>query len=354
MSSFSGTTKNAGDIVTAAIANIDRKDVITNAGDFITSGGSANAQTFAVDAQITAYVTGLKIRFIAGFTNTAACTGNVNSIGAKTFKKGASFDLDPGDLTAGCEYEAVYDGTNLILLNPTSLIGKLEMWPMRAVPNGYLLADGTAVSRTTYAALFAVLNPVVGVVTMTIASPAVVSLTSHGLIAGDAFYFTTTGALPTGVSANTLYYVISAGLTANAFEFSATRGGSAINSSGSQSGVHTAKRCPYGLGDGSTTFNLPDTRGLMMIGKSTGTFKNEGLTGGEENHTLSASELASHTHDNSIYSVANPAGPSGGFNAGNTQSGVTYGLTGGASSGTTGQAHNNMPPYLTINFIIKY
>lgn len=34
--------------------------------------------------------------------------------------------------------------------------------------------------------------------------------------------FTTTGALPTGVTASTNYYVISAGLTANAFEISAT------------------------------------------------------------------------------------------------------------------------------------
>jgi len=52
--------------------------------------------------------------------------------------------------------------------------------------------------------------------------------------------FTTTGALPTGITAGTTYYVIAAGLTANAFEVSATRGGSAVNTSGSQSGTHTA------------------------------------------------------------------------------------------------------------------
>lgn len=77
-------------------------------------------------------------------------------------------------------------------------------------------------------------------VTITIASPAVVSLTAHGYVAGDAVVFATSGALPTGLVAGTIYYVIAAGLTANAFRVSATSGGSAINTSGTQSGVHTS------------------------------------------------------------------------------------------------------------------
>lgn len=84
------------------------------------------------------------------------------------------------------------------------------------------------------------------VAAMTIATPAVVTLydgddnvVTHGLVAGDKFYFTTTGALPTGVLADTVYYVISTGLSTTVFRFSATLGGSAINTSGSQSGVHT-------------------------------------------------------------------------------------------------------------------
>jgi hypothetical protein len=76
-------------------------------------------------------------------------------------------------------------------------------------------------------------------ITVTIASPAVVSWTAHGLVAGTRIVFSTTGALPTGITAGTGYFVISAGLTANAFEFSTTLGGSAVNTSGSQSGTHT-------------------------------------------------------------------------------------------------------------------
>ncbi len=62
----------------------------------------------------------------------------------------------------------------------------------------WLICDGTAQSRSTYATLFGILFPSLGTVTITIASPGVVSLTSHGLATGDAIYLTTTGALPTG------------------------------------------------------------------------------------------------------------------------------------------------------------
>ncbi|KKN31284.1 hypothetical protein LCGC14_0825490 [marine sediment metagenome] len=78
--------------------------------------------------------------------------------------------------------------------------------------------------------------------TVTIASPGVISLTGHGLSIGDSFYVTTTGALPTNMSADTLYYVITAGYGANTFQFAAMVGGTAINTSGSQSGVHTLRK----------------------------------------------------------------------------------------------------------------
>lgn len=88
------------------------------------------------------------------------------------------------------------------------------------------------------------------VFTVTIAAPGVFSLTAHGFLAGDRVVFSTTGALPTGLTAGTTYYVIAGGLTADAFEVSATSGGGAITTSGSQSGVHTlssATRNVFGL-----------------------------------------------------------------------------------------------------------
>lgn len=82
----------------------------------------------------------------------------------------------------------------------------------------------------------------VGTATITIASPGVISRTAHGLSIGMTITFTTTGALPTGITANTTYYIISTGFTANSFRISATDGGTAINTTGTQSGTHTLVR----------------------------------------------------------------------------------------------------------------
>lgn len=75
-------------------------------------------------------------------------------------------------------------------------------------------------------------------VTVSIASPAVVTLAGHNLSVGDTVVFFTTGALPTGMSASTVYYVQSV-LSSDTFAISATSGGAAINTSGTQSGTHT-------------------------------------------------------------------------------------------------------------------
>lgn len=89
-----------------------------------------------------------------------------------------------------------------------------------------------------------------GTATITIATPGVITLASHGLIAGDTIELTTSGALPTGLSASTTYFVISTGLTANDFQVSLSNGGAAINTSGSQSGTHTLYRTtPYAVSD---------------------------------------------------------------------------------------------------------
>ena len=75
-----------------------------------------------------------------------------------------------------------------------------------------------------------------GVVTMTIATPCVLTFTV-ALVDGTAVSFTTTGALPTGLVVGTTYYLRNvAGLTAN---LSASATGSLVNTSGTQSGVHS-------------------------------------------------------------------------------------------------------------------
>jgi len=75
--------------------------------------------------------------------------------------------------------------------------------------------------------------------TITIASPATVTATGHGLTNGKRVQFTTSGALPTGILANTTYFVINA--ATDTFNLSATQGGAAIATSGGQSGTHTMR-----------------------------------------------------------------------------------------------------------------
>lgn len=70
------------------------------------------------------------------------------------------------------------------------------------------------------------------------ASPAVFTLTAHGLSVGDAVVLSTSGSLPTGLTVGTVYYVIAAGFTANQFEVSTSPGGTAVNTSSSGSGTH--------------------------------------------------------------------------------------------------------------------
>lgn len=69
------------------------------------------------------------------------------------------------------------------------------------------------------------------------ASPAVVTKTDHGLVADQALTLSTTGALPAGLTAGQVYYVVNPSL--NTFQLAATPRGAPINSSAVGSGVHT-------------------------------------------------------------------------------------------------------------------
>lgn len=112
-------------------------------------------------------------------------------------------------------------------------------YPDHNVGTAYAVGDRVnVVSADVHDVYEAVIGSSSGTVTITIASPCVINWTSNGLANDTPIYFTTTGTLPTGITANTVYYVLAA--TASAFNLAASPGGAAINTSGSQSGTHTA------------------------------------------------------------------------------------------------------------------
>lgn len=77
-------------------------------------------------------------------------------------------------------------------------------------------------------------------VTINIASGVVSAAAPHNLRKGDPIAFATTGALPTGLTAGTTYYVANTpSFSSTTFQVSATLGGAAIALSGTQSGVQT-------------------------------------------------------------------------------------------------------------------
>jgi len=104
-------------------------------------------------------------------------------------------------------------------------------------PGGTVIAEATTVDNIR--ASYLCKDKQSSTFTVTIAAPGVISLASHGYIAGDLVAFTTTGALPTGLVANTIYFVTPTSLASGTFTVSATLGGAAITTTGSQSGVHT-------------------------------------------------------------------------------------------------------------------
>jgi hypothetical protein len=85
----------------------------------------------------------------------------------------------------------------------------------------------------------------------------VITCPGHGLTTNDqvVFYDDGVGTLPTGVSEATLYYVISSGLTTDAFKISTTLGGSAVNITAKGQGL-VSKTTPKTIANAGDTFNL--------------------------------------------------------------------------------------------------
>lgn len=119
----------------------------------------------------------------------------------------------------------------------------------------------------------------------------------------------------------------------------------------------------YG-GNGQTNFALPDLRGDVPLHEGGG--HTLGEKGGEQAHTLTQSEMTTHVHDFSTNTAVVSASanatvgpPTGNYWANNghaaySTGGVNLGVMSPATITNIGgsQAHENMQPYLVLNFCI--
>ncbi len=107
-------------------------------------------------------------------------------------------------------------------------------------------------------------------VTVTIAAPGVFTWNNHGLPNNTQVVLSTTGSLPIGLEADTIYYVRNT--ATNTFELSETSGGSSITTTGTQSGTHTATAIPVEISEGQTVTGATSgatgvvTRAALRVG----------------------------------------------------------------------------------------
>lgn len=211
------------------------------------------------------------------------------------------------------------------------------------LPSGYLWCDGSAVSRTAYATLFAAITAAFlgtttsGSATISSVSVDLTSVVKAGMpLSGTGI---PAGAKVSSVTSNTI--IMTAQATAN---------GSAV----------ACTIAPWGVGNGTTTFNVPDMRGRVAAGTDNmgGTSASRitaasgvagttlGTTTGAETHVLTVAQMPSHTHV--FNSLATSAAGSNNRNPA---------VGGGLSDTTLPQggdgAHNNVQPTAMCNKIIK-
>lgn len=237
--------------------------------------------------------------------------------------------------------------------------GFINLWSTATAPTGWLLCNGSAVSRTTYADLFAVIGETYGVgdgsttfnvpdlrsrfplgysataptKVLTFASRSSNTITVTGadnhahneIQTGQAVLYSAPSGAISGLTHNTTYYLIR--VTATTFQLATSianaNAGTAITLSSD--------------GTGAQTFT------------ATYTARPLGQTGGEEAHALSDAELPSHTH--TVPSQRSANGSSTTITHDDDRTGTVRNNE--SSSAGNDIPHNNIPLFTVVNYIIK-
>jgi len=259
------TVNNSARAMMAAISAY-----IKDSGGYAVLGGSGDTFTLTLTQTMATEVPGL-VGFFATRTNTGAVTLNIDGTGANPLRAVSGTALAAGQIKNGAFYIVTWNSstsewiiTGSFALGLTDLPSVANSTILSNISGGSATPSANTVDNVLAVASNSVRNAGLrqmptssfkgnfsgesavnsGTVTISSASPAVVSWTTHGLSAGQPVYFTLSGtgalSLLTGVQADRVYYVQSTGLTADSFRISATEGGSDVNTSGSTTGTITA------------------------------------------------------------------------------------------------------------------
>lgn len=109
----------------------------------------------------------------------------------------------------------------------------------------------------------------------------------------------------------------------------------------------------YGVGNGSTTFNLPDSRGRVGVNLNTGDsyFGTLGQLSGEKQHTLTIAEMVQHTHNQRITALSGGPGTRSDYSS--DAAGGTYDQGQQTETAGGGQPHNVIQPSITKRSFVK-
>ena len=230
-------------------------------------------------------------------------------------------------------------------------IGMITIWPAAGSPAGrYLFCDGSSISRTTYASLYAVLNP-----------------TQNGTLIN-------TSVTVTGLTSTADMYVgmhiEGAGIPAATTIATIVSGSSITMSNAATAGGTVAIRFfQYGNGDGSTTFNIPNGQTRAFVGSGGAgitigatTYKAPGQSCGAQGYDLQVSDMPNHTHDPDmtldpgnqyLYLRHTSSGGFLGFDPGATD--IYAGSYTGNVTGYTTQTQTTLiQPSMLVKYFIRY